>query len=611
MKILGISAYYHDSAAALVEDGRIVAAAQEERFTRKKHDAGFPANAIAYCLDAAGVGSEGPDAVVYYDKPLTTFGRLLRTYLKVAPGGLRSFQQSMPLWTKDKLWIPYNIEKGLRELGHAMPKDLWFTEHHQSHAASAFYPSPFQSAAVLTFDGVGEWATSSLGVGDGNRLELLEQMNFPHSVGLLYSAFTYHCGFRVNSGEYKLMGLAPYGEPRYVDTILDELIDLRTDGSFRLNLRYFGFLGGSRMTSRAFDKLFGGPARKPETEITRREMDLAASIQVVTEEIVLRMSRHAHALTGQRNACFAGGVALNCVANGRVLRDGPFDRVWVQPAAGDAGGALGAALYGWYQIAGNRRFADGRHDAMEGAYLGPGYDDDEIQAYLEHNGYPYERFDDRDAWAHRIGGAVAAGQVVGVCTGRMEFGPRALGHRSIIGDPRSPAMQTVMNLKIKYRESFRPFAPTVLADHAAQVFDLDVESPYMMLVAPVREGLRREADGRVRPADLRQWVNEVRSDLPAITHVDHSARIQTVTPDRNPAFHSIISAFHDLTGCPVVINTSFNVRGEPIVNTPADAYRCFMRTDMDTLVLGSFVLDKAAQPAWPEDASWLEDFVLD
>jgi carbamoyltransferase len=613
MSILGISAFYHDSAAALVQDGTIVAAAQEERFSRKKHDERFPTNAIAYCLEAGGVGPSDIDAVVYYDKPVTTFGRLLRTYFRVGPGGFRTFQQAMPIWTKEKLWIPLQIERGLADLGYRMPDDLFFTEHHESHAASAFFPSPFASAAVLTFDGVGEWATSSIGLGYGNRLELLQQMNFPHSIGLLYSAMTYYCGFRVNSGEYKLMGLAPYGEPRYVNRILDNLLDLRDDGSFRLNMKYFGFLGGTTMTNKHFDALFGGPARQPETDITRREMDLARSIQAVIEEIVLRMARHAHALTGQRNACLAGGVALNCVSNGRLLREGPFERIWVQPAAGDAGGALGAALHGWYHLGDNPRTTDGRTDKMAGAYLGPSFGDDEIERYLRLNGYAYERLDDRGAWAKRIAGFMADDKVVGLFVGRMEFGPRALGHRSIVGDPRSPAMQSIMNLKIKYRESFRPFAPSVLADHAADYFELDAESPYMMIVAPVHERLRRvpDADAGERSDDLRTWVNEVRSDLPAITHVDYSARIQTVTAEQSPEYHALISAFHEITGCPVIINTSFNVRGEPIVHTPADAYRCFMRTEMDHLVLGSFILDKAEQPAWAESDSWQEEYVLD
>ncbi len=609
MNILGISAFYHDSAAALVRDGELVAAVQEERFTRRKHDERFPINAIRYCLQAGDV-RDGPDAVVYYDKPLTTFVRLLRTYLQVGPAGFRSFREAMPLWMNRKLWIPYLIERGLGELGYRMPRDLYLTEHHESHAASAFFPSPFASAAVLTFDGVGEWATSSIGVGEGNRIRIDRQMLFPHSLGLLYSAFTSYCGFRVNSGEYKLMGLAPYGEPRYVDHILDELMDLREDGSFRMNMRYFGYVGGMTMTNRRFDGLFGGPPRLPESEITRREMDLARSIQVVTEEIVLRMARHAAATTGQRDACLAGGVALNCVANGRLLREGPFARIWVQPAAGDAGGAVGAALYGWHQIAGGTREPDGVTDGMSGAYLGPEFSGEEIGRYLRHHGYAHEEVPDPDRWAHRIAELLAEGRVVGLFVGRMEFGPRALGHRSILGDPRSPSMQSIMNLKIKYRESFRPFAPSVLAERASEWFDLDVESPYMMLVAGIREE-RRTGDDAAHGEDLRTWVNEVRSEIPAVTHVDHSARVQTVSRERNPEFHAVISAFEDLTGCPVLINTSFNVRGEPIVCTPEDAYRCFMRTEMDHLVLGSHLLDKSDQPSWTEDRRWQEDHVLD
>ena len=610
MNILGISAFYHDSAAALVRDGALVAAAQEERFTRRKHDDRLPVNAIRYCLQANDVGPDELDAVVYYDKPISTFVRLLRTYLRVGPAGLPTFHQAMPLWLRQKLWIPLEIERGLRRLGYRMPGDVYFTEHHESHAASAFYPSPFESAAVLTFDGVGEWATSSIGVGEGNHVTLERQLFFPDSLGLLYSAFTSFCGFRVNSGEYKLMGLAPYGEPRYAQTIMDNLLDLRDDGSFRLDMRYFGFLGGTAMTNRRFDRLFGGPPRTPETEITRREMDLARSIQAVCEEVVLRMARYAASTTGQRNACLAGGVALNCVANGRLLREGPFERIWVQPAAGDAGGAVGAALHAWHQITGHPRIVDGVTDGMSGAYLGPGFDDDEIERYLRWEGYAAERLDDEGQWARRIAELVADGKVVGLFVGRMEFGPRALGHRSIIGDPRSPAMQSIMNLKIKYRESFRPFAPAVLAERAAEVFDIDVESPYMMLVASVREHLRTNGDAH-REDDLRAWVNEVRSDLPAITHVDHSARLQTVNRAQSPEFHAILRAFAELTGCPVLINTSFNVRGEPIVCTPEDAYRCFMRTEMDHLVLGSFVLDKADQPEWTEATRWQEDLVLD
>jgi carbamoyltransferase len=609
MNVLGISAFYHDAAAALVRDGVIVAAAQEERFTRKKHDDRFPINAIAYCLRAGGVERDGIDAVVFYDKPIATFVRLLRTYFRVGASGYPSFRQAMPIWIREKLWIPYQIERGLIDLGYR-PRDVWFIEHHESHAASAFFPSPFESAAVLTFDGVGEWTTSSIGVGRGNRITLEQQLYYPNSLGLLYSAFTYFCGFRVNSGEYKLMGLAPYGEPRYAQRILEHLVDLRDDGSFRMNMRYFGFLGGLTMTNRRFEELFDGPPRQPESDITVREMDLARSIQEVTEEIVLRMARHAATLTGERYACLAGGVALNCVANGRLLREGPFERLWVQPAAGDAGGAIGAALYGWHQISDGARPNDRHSDGMAGSYLGPEFSDDEIRQYLEMNEYPYAAIDEPSTWARHIAELVADGRVVGLFLGRMEFGPRALGHRSIIGDPRSAAMQSLMNLKIKYRESFRPFAPAVLAERASEYFDLDVESPYMMLVAPVRDSLRRH-NGHRRVDDLRSWVNEVRSIIPAVTHVDYSARLQTVHREQSPKFHAIIEQFEALTGCPVVINTSFNVRGEPIVCTPEDAYRCFMRTEIDHLVLGSFVLDKKVQPAWPVDDDWKDDFALD
>lgn len=609
MNILGISGFYHDSAAALVQDGVLVAAAQEERFTRKRHDADLPANAIAFCLRRGAVEPDGIDAVVYYDKPITTFVRLLKTYMRVGPKGFSSFQQAIPIWLREKLWIPYHIEKGLRSLGYEMPKDLYFTEHHESHAASAFYPSPFESAAVLTFDGVGEWATSSIGVGRGNTLELTEQLNFPHSIGLLYSAFTYHCGFRVNSGEYKLMGLAPYGEPVYVDRILDKLVDLHDDGSFTLDMSYFGYLHSLKMTNAKFDKLFGSPARSPESELTKREMDMARSIQVVTEEIVLRMARHAREVTGERFACLAGGVALNCVSNGRLLREGPFDDLWIQPAAGDAGGAVGAALYAWHQIEGNPRTTDGTTDAMSGAYLGPRFSGEEIERYLDESGYPYTPMATSADRAARVAELVDDGKVLGLFMGRMEFGPRALGHRSIIGDPRSPKMQSIMNLKIKYRESFRPFAPAVLAEKASEWFDIDGDSPYMMITADVLE--RHWVDAPAHADDIRTWVNEVRSTIPAVTHVDHSARLQTVSREQSPEFHEILTAFDELTGCPVMINTSFNVRGEPIVCTPEDAYRCFMRTEMDYLVLEHCVLEKVAQPDWERDDQWQASFELD
>jgi carbamoyltransferase len=608
--VLGISAFYHDSAAALVRDGKLVAAAQEERFTRRKHDEGFPINAIRYCLQAGGVESGQLDSIVYYDKPISTFARLLRTYLRVGPAGWRSFRDAIPLWTGKKLWIPYLIEQGLDRLGHDMPGDLLFTEHHESHAASAFFPSPFESAAILTFDGVGEWATSSIGVGEGNRITLHRQLLFPNSLGLLYSAFTSYCGFRVNSGEYKLMGLAPYGEPRYVNRILDNLIDLRDDGSFRVNTRYFGYVGGMTMTNRRFERLFDGPAREPESELTKREMDLARSIQEVTELVVLHMAREAAQLTGRRDACLAGGVALNCVANGRLLREGPFDRIWIQPAAGDAGGAIGAAFAIWHDALGNPRTVDGRHDAMQGCYLGPEFSDEQIRAYLDVRGCRYRVLDDA-AWAPAIAGLLAQEKVIGLFQGRMEFGPRALGNRSIVADPRSPKMQSLLNQKIKFRESFRPFAPSCLAERVGDYFELDRPSPYMLLVADLQERHRLPPRGDERSLEIHEWVNRPRSKLPAITHVDYSARIQSVSAETNPRYHGLIRAFEAITGCPLLVNTSFNVRGEPIVATPSDAYRCFMRTEMDALVLGGCLLDKSEQGDWNEGADWQEKFALD
>jgi carbamoyltransferase len=608
MNILGISAFYHDSAAALVSDGEIVAAAQEERFTRIKHDESFPTNAIEYCLHVGQVAGDDLDMVVYYDKPLTTFVRILRTYLRAGPKGFRSFQRAMPIWLRQKLWTAYEIEKGLGSIGVAMPGDLAYTEHHESHAASAFFPSPFQRAAILCFDGVGEWATSSIGVGRDNTIDLTHQINFPHSIGLLYSTFTQYCGFRVNSGEYKLMGLAPYGEPRYADTILSELVDLRDDGSFEMDMRYFGYVGGMTMTNRRFEKLFGGPAREPEADLTQKECDLAASIQHVTEEIVLTMARHAHAVTGEDKAVLAGGVALNCVANERLLRDGPFEEIWIQPAAGDAGGALGAALYGWHQIAGEPRTA-APDDSMRGSYLGPRFDSDEIAAWLDEQGLPYTRLDPGRR-AAETAALVAAGGVVGLFQGRMEFGPRALGHRSIIGDPRDPEMQVRMNRKIKYRESFRPFAPSVLAERAAEWFDVDYPSPYMLITGPVAESRRHETPGGTA-ADLRAWAAQSRSEIPAITHVDGSARLQTVDQDRSPAFHAVLAAFEELTGCPVLINTSFNVRGEPVVCTPEDAYACFMRTEMDHLVMEDVLLHRHEQPEERMATGQVDEFALD
>jgi len=602
--ILGVSAFYHDSAACLVRDGEIVAAAQEERFTRVKHDPGFPRNAIAYCLREAGIRPADLDYVGFYDKPLLTFERLLETHLGTAPKGIRLFWKSMAVWLKQKLWIPQTIYK---ELGYEGP--VLFGEHHESHAASAFYPSPFQEAAIMTLDGVGEWTTTSYGCGRGTELHLLAEIKFPHSLGLLYTAFTYFTGFKPNSGEYKLMGLAPYGEPKYVDRILEHLMDLREDGSFRLDTRYFNYLSGLTMTNERFAALFDGPPRSPESPLTQREMDIARSCQVVTEEVMLRMARHLHRETGLENLCLAGGVALNCVGNGRILRDGPYRNIWIQPAAGDAGGALGVALALWYRYCGNERQTDGENDAMQATLLGPSYDD-EIEGFLEEQGAVAQRLA-VDEIPVRVAGLLSEGKVVGWFQGRMEFGPRALGSRSILGDPRSPETQSVMNLKIKFRESFRPFAPTVLREHVHEFFELDQDSPYMLLVAPVREERQipmSEAQEGLFGIDK---LNVPRSDIPAVTHVDYSARVQTVRREDNPRYYDVIQAFHSLTGYPVVVNTSFNVRGEPIVNTPEDAYRCFMRTEMDYLVMGDFLLDKRDQPQWQEEVDWREEFELD
>jgi carbamoyltransferase len=614
MKLLGISCYYHDSAACLVDEGRIVAAAQEERFTRKKHDEGFPTNAVRYCLAEGGVRPGELDGVVFYDKPLLKFHRILETYLATAPKGLRSAVMALPVWLREKLWIPPQIQEALEACGVGEAKEIFFTEHHESHAASAFYPSPFEEAAVLTLDGVGEWATTTIGVGEGNRLRLIREMTFPHSLGLLYSAFTYFTGFRVNSGEYKLMGLAPYGEGKYADAIKKELVDIREDGSFRMNMDYFGYLDGLAMTNDRFAALFGGPARPPESPITQREMDIAKSIQDVTEEIVLKLARHAREITGKRNLCMAGGVALNCVANGVLLRAGIFDDLWIQPAAGDAGGALGAPLAVWHNAMDKprtvTRSAAGKpRDAMRGSLLGPEFTREQTREFLDFHGYPYEELSDAD-WARRIAEVIAGENVIGLCQGRMEFGPRALGGRSIIGDARSPKMQSVMNLKIKYRESFRPFAPSVLEERVSDYFDLDRPSPYMLLVADVVESRRVPKRGDERNLPLTEWVNRPRSDVPAITHVDYSARIQTVG-EESPRYHAIIQEFEKLTGYGVIVNTSFNVRGEPIVCTPEDAYRCFMRTEMDYLVLGPFLLDKKAQPAIEEKGDWRQEFQLD
>jgi carbamoyltransferase len=607
-KILGISAYYHDSAACLVVDGEIVAAAQEERFTRRKHDSRFPAHAIESCLREGGLAGPGElDFVVFYDKPLLKFERLLETYLRFAPAGLPSFLQAMPLWLRRKLSIRELIRRELDYRG-----TILFTEHHESHAASAFFPSPFERAAIVTVDGVGEWATASLGLGEGNRIRILREMHFPHSLGLLYSAFTYFTGFKVNSGEYKLMGLAPYGRPKYADLITRELIDLREDGSFKLNLRYFNYCAGLTMTNDRFARLFGGPPRHPETPLTEREMDMAASIQVVTEKALLGLVRAAHAATGCENLVMAGGVALNCVANGRILREGPFANLWIQPAAGDAGGALGAALFVHHQLLDGTRTVDGRHDLQKGSLLGPSFDDAAIARFLAERGIKAVQYENLDALVDRVSDLLIEGRVIGWFQERMEFGPRALGCRSIIGDARNRDMQATMNLKIKFRESFRPFAPSVLAEHAAEFFDLAVESPYMLLVAPVRaERLLPTSPAEGGELTGLDKLKVVRSVIPAVTHVDNSARIQTVSRDDNPRYHRLIERFFEKTGCPVIVNTSFNVRGEPMVCTPGDAYRCFARTNMDFLVLGSWVVDKAEQNLPPLDESWMKEFALD
>jgi carbamoyltransferase len=596
MNILGISAFYHDSAAAIVVDGKILAAAQEERFTRKKHDAGFPGNAVAFCLEEAELSPDQIDFIAFYDKPLLKFERLLETQLAFAPSGLRSFCMAMPVWLREKLMMRRMIRGGLPGKTRA---PLLFMDHHESHAASAFFPSPFDEAAILTLDGVGEWTTTAWGIGRGNKFELTQHLQFPHSLGLLYSAFTYYCGFKVNSGEYKLMGLAPYGKPIYTEAIYEHLIDLKPDGSFWLNMDYFNYCPGLTMTNRKFDALFGGPPRKSETDIQQRHMDLAASIQAVTEEIILRMGRDLHEKTKMRYLVLAGGVALNCVANGRLLREGPFDDIWIQPAAGDAGGALGAALFTWHQLLDNPRWASG-HDSQNGSFLGPAFSPKEIQSFLDDKRVEYIRIDNEAEHAEYVAELLAQEKIVGWFNGRMEFGPRALGARSIIGDARSPKMQATMNLKIKFRESFRPFAPVVLQEHAHEWFSMPEgrESPYMLLVAPVLERRRvpiapGEIEKMSTDPDLRHRVNVVRSLVPAITHVDYSARIQTVDCERNPKFYRVMKIFYDITGCPVLVNTSFNVRGEPIVCSPADAYRCFLATEMDALVLENFIVVKS------------------
>ena len=603
--VLGISAFYHDSAACLVRGGEIIAAAQEERFSRVKHDHRFPRQAVEYCLRQAGLKVSELTAVAFYDKPWLKFERLLESYLAFAPRGLTSFFTSMPLWLKQKLWMGELLKK---ELGWA--GEVYFPEHHQSHAASAFFPSPFRHAAVLTLDGVGEWATASWGVGRDNRVELRAELRFPHSLGLLYSAFTYYTGFKVNSGEYKVMGLAPYGEPRYVDLIVSELMDLKEDGSFWLDQSYFNYCQGLTMTSERFHRLFGGPPRQPESELTQREMDLARSLQDVTEEVVRRMARHVRRATGEAQLCLAGGVALNCVANGKILKENIFDDIWIQPAAGDAGGALGAALFVWHQVRNHPREPSDGRDRQAGSYLGPAYSTEAIAAWLDERGYPYHRCADGDAPA-AAAQLIADGKVVGWLAGRMEFGPRALGARSILGDARSPQMQSVMNLKIKYRESFRPFAPSVLAEKVAEYFELDRESPYMLLVADVQPARRRAMSEEERRRFGIAKLNVPRSDIPAVTHVDYSARIQTVNRHDHPRYRKLLEEFKKRTGCGVIVNTSFNVRGEPIVCTPEDAYLCFMRTEMDALVLEDCILYKEEQPPLTGDTDWRTTYALD
>ena len=638
--ILGISAYYHDSAACLVIDGEIIAAAQEERFTRVKHDYRFPGNAVRYCLKEAGITPEQLDYVGFYDKPLLKFDRLLETYLDYTPSGFLSFLKAMPLWMKEKLWMPDMIgiefgklagaedERAAKRLAKQFRWKLLFGDHHESHAASAFYPSPFEEAAILTMDGVGEWATSSMGVGRGAEINLLKELRFPDSLGLLYSAFTYYTGFKVNSGEYKIMGLAPYGAPKYVPLIKEKLVEVCEDGSLRMNQEYFGYSQGLRMTNRAFDKLLGGPPREPESKLTQREMDLARSVQEITEEVVLKMARYVRRETGMKKLCLAGGVALNCVANGLLLRERLFDDIWIQPAAGDAGGSVGIALAIWHRYLGKPRISpetegawasslkrsDGvpppYADGMKGAYLGPSNSEAEIEQYLKANNFPYTKYSRQDL-PGAVADLLAAEKVVGLHQGRMEFGPRALGGRSIIGDARSPRMQSVMNLKIKYRESFRPFAPSVLREYVADWFEMDIDSPYMLLVADVAQKRLRKMTAEEEKLWGIEKLNVVRSEIPAVTHVDYSARIQTVRREVNPLYWEIMEAFRRKTGCPVIVNTSFNVRGEPIVCTPEDSYRCFMRTEMDALALETCVLNKKEQPEFRESADWRQEFSLD
>jgi carbamoyltransferase len=603
--VLGISAFYHDSAASLLRDGEIVAAVSEERLTRIKGDASFPKNSVAYCLKEAGIEAREVDYVGFYDKPLLKFERILETYLGVAPKGFKSFLLAGPLWMKEKLFMDREIKDALEYEG-----DVLYAEHHESHAASAFYPSPYEEAAILTMDGVGEWATASMGVGRGKDLELIKELHWPDSLGLLYSAFTYYTGFKVNSGEYKVMGLAPYGQPKYVDAILSELMDLKEDGSFTMNQEYFNYLSGLTMTNGAFDRLFGGPPRTPETNLTQREMDLARSVQEVCEEVMMRMVRTVHRETGLKNLCMAGGVALNCVGNGKILREGPFENIWIQPAAGDAGGSLGVAQLIWHRHLGQERKATPGKDSMKGAYLGPGFTEKEMEARLNRLGAKHQRLD-REAMNRRVASELANEKIIGWFNGRMEFGPRALGARSILGDPRSPRMQAQMNIKIKFREGFRPFAPSVLRERVSEYFELDTDSPYMLLVAPVKKERQIPMSSEQKNLWGIEQLNVPRSDIPAVTHIDYSARVQTVSRDTSPDYYDLIKAFEKETGCGVLVNTSFNVRGEPIVCTPEDAYRCFMRTHIDYLVVGPFLMSKADQPEWKEEGDWRKEFQLD
>lgn len=606
MYILGISAFYHDSAACLVKDGEILSAAQEERFTRKKHDHNFPQKAIEFCLKDAGISAEQLDLIAFYDKPFLKFERLLETYLAYAPVGIKSFIKAMPLWIKEKLWMKEMIKEKLGYTG-----KIIFPEHHESHAASAFYPSAYNKAAIITMDGVGEWTTTSYGIGEGNEIQLYADIKFPHSLGLLYSALTYYTGFKVNSGEYKVMGLAPYGEPKYKKFIYDHLIDVKEDGSFRMNMEYFNYCQGLTMTNEKFNKLFGGPPRIPETNLTQKQMDIARSLQEVTEEIVLKIGSHVYKETKSKNLCLAGGVALNCVANGRLLREGPFENIWIQPAAGDAGGALGAALIGWYKYHNKpRTAADGKSDKQKGSYLGPQFTDEEIKSFVQSLNLSAKKYDE-DELIETTANLINSDKVIGWFDGKMEFGPRALGSRTIIGDARSPKMQATMNIKIKFREGFRPFAPSVLFEKVSEYFEIEKESPYMLLTADVKKERRIP----MTDEEQKKWgidkLNVIRSDIPAVTHVDYSARLQTVHKETNPRYHKLISKFEEKTGCAVIINTSFNVRGEPIVCTPEDAYRCFMRTNMDYLVLGSYILNKEDQKPVEKDVDWKKEFVLD